>query len=60
MKFYQVTNIFDLNTFDNEMTVLLKSFEISTEMYFVVLFFLNERNITSSLLMRHLKCAVVH
>ena len=42
------------------MTVLLKSFEISTEMYFVVLFFLNERNITSSLLMRHLKCAVVH
>ena len=29
-------------------------------MHFVSLFFLNERNITSSLLMIHLKCAVVN
>ena len=29
-------------------------------MHFVSLFFLNERNITTSLLMIHLKCAVVH
>ena len=49
MKFYIVTNIFDLHTFDNE-----------TKMDFVSLFFLKERNITSSLLMMHLKCTVVH
>ena len=41
-------------------TALLKFFKISTEMHFVLLFFLNERNITTSLLMIHLKCAVVH
>ena len=29
-------------------------------MHFVSLFFLNERNITTSLLMIHLKCTVVH
>ena len=51
-----VTNIFDLHTFDNEATALLKFFEISTEMHFVSLLFLNERNITTS----HLKCTVVH
>ena len=60
MKFYYVTNIFDLHTFDNEMMALLKLFEISTETYFVSLFFLKERNITTSLLMIHLKCVVVH
>ena len=60
MKIYYVTNIFDLHTFDNEMTALLKFFEISTEMHFVSLFFLNKRNITTSLLMMHLKCTVVH
>ena len=55
MKFYCVTNIFDLHTFDNETTVLLKFFEISTEMHFVSLFFLNKRNITTSLLMINFK-----
>ena len=35
MKFSYVTNIFDLNTFDNEITALLKNFEISMEMQFV-------------------------
>ena len=60
MTFYYVTNIFDLHTFNNETTALLKFFEISTEMHFVSLFFLNERNIATSLFMIHLKCTVVH
>ena len=60
MKFYYVTNIFDLKNFDNETTTVLKTFEISTEMHFVSLFFLNESYITSSLLMIHLKCTAVH
>ena len=54
------SNVFDLHTFDYETTHLLKSFEISTEMHFVSLFSLHEGNITISLLMIHLKCAVVH
>ena len=58
MKFY-VLNIFDLHTLDKETPALLRIFEISTEMYFVSLFFLNERNITTSLLMIHLKYVVV-
>ena len=37
-----------------------KNFEISTEIYFVSIFFEDERNITTSLLMILLKCAVVH
>ena len=45
MKFYYVTNIFDLHTFDNETTALLKTLEISAEMQFVSLFFLNEKSI---------------
>ena len=60
MKFYCVTNIFDLHIFYNETTILLKFFEISKEMHFVSLFFLNERNITTSLAMIHLKCTVAH
>ena len=59
-KFYYVINIFDLHIFDNETVAILNLFEISTEMHFVSLFFLKERNITTSLLMIHLKCAVVH
>ena len=55
MKFYYVTNIFDLHTVDNETTTLLKFFEILTEMHFVSLLFLNKRNITTSLLMIHFK-----
>ena len=60
MKFCYVTKIFDLHAYDNETTALLNFFEICTEMNFVSLFFLNERNITTSLLMIHLKCTVVH
>ena len=40
MKFYFITNIFDNKTAD-----LLIFFEICTEMHFVSLFFLNEKNI---------------
>ena len=47
MKFYYVKNIFDLHTFDNEKTDLLKLFEISTERHFVSLFFLNEERLQS-------------
>ena len=50
MKFYYVTNIFDLHTVDNETTTFLKFFEISTEMHFVSLLFLNKRNVATSLL----------
>ena len=50
-----VTNAFDLPTFDNETTTLLIFFLISTEMHFVSLFFLNKRNIATSLLMMHFK-----
>ena len=39
---------------------VLKYFKISTEMFFVSSFFQNERNITKSILMIHLKCTVVH
>ena len=60
MKFYYVTNIFDLHTFENEMTVFLEFFKISTEIDFVSMYFLNERNITTSLLMMHLKRTVAH
>ena len=60
MKFYYVTNIFDLHTFDNETTALLKFTETSTEIHFVSLLFLNERNIATSLLMIHSKCTLVH
>ena len=66
MKFYYVTNIFNVRTFDNETTALLKFLQISKEVHFVSLFFLNERNMTTSLLticiltIGHLKCTVVH
>ena len=60
MKFYYLKNTFDLLSFDNETTTLLIFFLISTEMHLVSLFLLNERNITVSLLMIHLKCTVVH
>ena len=60
MEFYYITSIFDLHIFDNETTALLKFFEISTEMHFVSLFFLNDRNIATSLLMIHLKYIVMH
>ena len=60
MKFYYVTKIFDLHTFDDERTAFSKFFEICLEIHFVSLFFLNETNIRTSFLIIHLKCTVVH
>ena len=53
MKFFYVTNVFDLHTFDNQTTALLKVSKFS-------LVFVSEVNITTSLLMIQLKCALVH
>ena len=39
--FCYAINIFDQHTFGNEATALLKMFQISMEMHFVSLFFLN-------------------
>ena len=58
--FYYVKNIFHLHIFVNETATLLNFFEIFTDMHFVSLFFLNERNITTFLLIIHLKCTVAH
>ena len=35
-------------------------FGLCSEIHFVSLFFLKKRNITRSLLMKHLKCTVIH
>ena len=48
INFHHVTNFYDLQDFDNETTTLLNFFEICTEMHFVSLVFVNERNITTS------------
>ena len=67
--FYSISQIFfDLHLVDNETAALLNFFEICTDMHFLSLFFLSEknittsllRNITTSLLMVHLKCTGVH
>ena len=58
--FYWVRNIFDLHIFENETAALLIFFLICTDMRFGSLFFLNERNMTTSLLMIHLKVTVKH
>ena len=60
MKFFYITNIFDLQIFDNKTVALLKCFKICMEMCFVYLFILNGRNITTSLLMIRLKSIVVY
>ena len=60
MKFFYITNIFDLQILDNKTVALLKCFKICTEMCFVYLFILNGRNITTSLLMIRLKSIVVY
>ena len=57
MKFWYVINVLDLQILDNETTEISQNF---TEMNFVSLFFLNERNITTSLFMKYLKCTVVY
>ena len=59
MMFYYIANIFDLHTFDNETINLLIFFEISTGIHCFFVF-LNESNITTSLLMINLKYTVVH
>ena len=48
LQFYYVTSIFDLHIFEKETADLSNFFEICTEMYFVSVFFLDERNITTS------------
>ena len=60
LNFYYVTNVFDLHIFDKEMEALLNFFEICTEVHFVSLLFLNERNITTFRFMIHLKCTAAH
>ena len=57
--FYYVTNIFDLHIFENEKAAL-SYFFFNLHGFAFWLFFLNERNITTSLLMKNLKCTVVH
>ena len=49
VKFYYVKNIFDLHTFGNEAKAFLNLYKISTEIHYVSLFFLNERNVKTSL-----------
>ena len=58
--FYYVRNIFDLHIFENETAALLNFFSICTDMHFGSLFFVHERNMTTFLLMIHLKCTAVH
>ena len=60
MKFYCITNIFDLRSFDNETATLSNFFKIWTEMHIVSLFFLNQKNIATPILIIHLKFTVVH
>ena len=76
MKFYYATNIFDLQIFDNEKTTYFLKFAqnpfffsqskkcynlfFDDRMRFFSLIFLNERNITTSILIIHLKCTVVY
>ena len=57
--FYYITNIFDLHIFENETAALLIFFSICTDMHFGSLFFPNERNMTTSFLMIHLKYTAV-
>ena len=51
---------FDIDILCHEMLTLFIFFEISTKMHFTSLLFLNQRKITTSLLMIDLKCTVVH
>ena len=53
-KYFWSTHFWQWNDF------LLKCFEVCSEMHLVSLLFLNERNITISLLIIHFKCTVVH
>ena len=55
--FFRLFNMFRYKFFK---TKALKFFEICTGMRFGSIFFLNERNITTTVLMIHLKWTVVH
>ena len=60
MMFYYVASIIDLHIFDKEKAITLIFFENCMKMHSVSLFFLNERNISTCLLMLHLKRTIVH
>ena len=58
IKFYYMANVFDLQIFDNETTALLilKFAWKSVLLFYLLLFFLNDRNIVTSLSTIHFKC----
>ena len=58
IKFYYMANVFDLQIFDNETTALLilKFAWKSVLLFHLLLFFLNDRNIVTSLSTIHFKC----
>ena len=57
--FYNVINVFNLHIFEKGTAAIYSFSGICTEIRFVSLFLLNERNITTSLLVTHLKCTIV-
>ena len=57
---FQMTIVKNLMGKPSFLIMVFQGCESCTEMYFVSLFLLNERNIATSLLMIHLKCIVVH
>ena len=58
--FCYVTNIFDLHIYDNETTAHLIFFKFVWICILFLYFFQNERNITTTILIIHLKCTVLH
>ena len=58
--FYYVTNIFDLHICNNEMATLFFFVNLHGYAFRFFIVFQNESNITTSPLMIHLKCTVVH
>ena len=58
--FYYVTNIFELQICDNETARLFIFLKFARICTLFLDFFHNERNITASLLVIHLKCTVAH
>ena len=60
MKLYFVTNIFDIQIFDNGTRPPQTFLKLSRKSFFFSLFSLSERNVTIPLLMIHLKCTIVN
>ena len=58
--FYYITNIFELQICDNETARLFIFLKFARICTLFLDFFHNERNITASLLVIHLKCTVAH